>query len=130
MSSISSSVARLVNRRAALTQREMDIAASIQKVTEEIVLRLARTVHEETGEENRLSRRRRRAQLCRQRPASPRGPIQEYLDSACSGRCKVVRWTAAAIAWYEYEGGERRVNGNGQDIPMRGSIPGATIRRY
>lgn len=32
-----------------LSQKEMDIAASIQLVTEEIVLRLARTVHKETG---------------------------------------------------------------------------------
>jgi carbamoyltransferase len=32
-----------------LSQKEMDIAASIQLVTEEIVLRLARTVHRETG---------------------------------------------------------------------------------
>lgn len=35
-----------------LTQREMDIAASIQKVTEEVVLRLARTVSAETSEKN------------------------------------------------------------------------------
>ncbi|HTO59024.1 MAG TPA: carbamoyltransferase N-terminal domain-containing protein, partial [Pseudomonadales bacterium] len=34
-----------------LTQREMDIAASIQKVTEDVVLRLTRTLHAETGEE-------------------------------------------------------------------------------
>ena len=33
-----------------LTQREMDIAASIQQVTEEIVLRMARHVHRQTGE--------------------------------------------------------------------------------
>jgi len=33
-----------------ISQREMDIAASIQKVTEEIVLRMARHVHEKTGE--------------------------------------------------------------------------------
>ena len=37
---------------AELTQREMDIARSIQVVTEEVVLRLARTVHKETGEKN------------------------------------------------------------------------------
>ncbi|MGL5035036.1 MAG: carbamoyltransferase family protein [Microcystaceae cyanobacterium] len=30
-----------------LTQREMDIAASVQKVTEEVVLRLAKTAHQE-----------------------------------------------------------------------------------
>jgi carbamoyltransferase len=32
-----------------VTQREMDIAASIQEVTEEIVMRLGRTVHDELG---------------------------------------------------------------------------------
>ncbi len=34
---------------APVTQREMDIARSMQEVTEEIVLRLARTLHGETG---------------------------------------------------------------------------------
>lgn len=34
------------------TQREMDLAASIQKVTEEIVLRLATTIARETGQRN------------------------------------------------------------------------------
>jgi carbamoyltransferase len=35
-----------------LTQREMDLARSIQEVTEEIMLRMARQVHRETGLEN------------------------------------------------------------------------------
>jgi carbamoyltransferase len=35
-----------------LTQREMDLARSIQEVTEEVMLRLARTLHKETGSEN------------------------------------------------------------------------------
>jgi carbamoyltransferase len=35
-----------------LTQREMDLARSIQDVTEEVMLRLARAVHEETGADN------------------------------------------------------------------------------
>jgi carbamoyltransferase len=35
-----------------LTQREMDLAASIQAVTEEVVLKLARGVAKETGEKN------------------------------------------------------------------------------
>jgi carbamoyltransferase len=34
-----------------ISQREMDIAASIQAVTEEVVLRLANTLHKETGED-------------------------------------------------------------------------------
>jgi len=32
-----------------LTQRDMDLARSVQEVTEEVMLRLARTVHQETG---------------------------------------------------------------------------------
>ena len=35
-----------------LTQREMDLAASVQKVTQDIVLELARGIAEETGERN------------------------------------------------------------------------------
>jgi carbamoyltransferase len=35
-----------------ITQREMDLAASVQVVTEEIMLRMARHVHRETGMEN------------------------------------------------------------------------------
>ena len=35
-----------------LTQREMDLARSIQEVTEEVMLRLARTLHRETQAEN------------------------------------------------------------------------------
>ncbi len=35
-----------------LTQREMDLAASIQKVTEDIVIKLAKGIAEETGERN------------------------------------------------------------------------------
>jgi len=37
---------------APMTQHHCDLAASIQQVTEEIVLRLAQTLHELTGEEN------------------------------------------------------------------------------
>jgi len=35
-----------------LTQREMDLAASVQKVTEEVVIKLAHGIAEETGEKN------------------------------------------------------------------------------
>ncbi len=35
-----------------VTQREMDLAASVQAVTEEVMLRTARTLHEETGSKN------------------------------------------------------------------------------
>jgi len=35
-----------------LTQRDMDLARSIQDVTEEVMLRMARTIHRETGQKN------------------------------------------------------------------------------
>src|SRR5690349_20341229 len=35
-----------------LTQREMDLAASVQAVTEEVVIKLARGIAKETGEKN------------------------------------------------------------------------------
>ena len=35
-----------------LTQREMDLARSVQEVTEEVMLRIGRTLHRETGQEN------------------------------------------------------------------------------
>jgi carbamoyltransferase len=35
-----------------LQQRHWDVAASVQRVTEEVMLRMARKVHEETGQEN------------------------------------------------------------------------------
>ena len=35
-----------------LTQRDMDLARSIQDVTEEVMLRLSRTLHKETGQNN------------------------------------------------------------------------------
>jgi carbamoyltransferase len=35
-----------------VTQRDMDLAASVQAVTEEIMLRMSRHVHEKTGEKN------------------------------------------------------------------------------
>ncbi len=35
-----------------LTQKEMDLARSVQMVCEEVMLRMARTVHRETGQEN------------------------------------------------------------------------------
>ena len=36
----------------AISKREMDLAASVQKVTEDVVLRIANTLHKETGQKN------------------------------------------------------------------------------
>ena len=41
-------VVHLEDQEAKLTQREMDLAASVQKVTEEIIISLAKSIAEET----------------------------------------------------------------------------------
>ena len=71
-SSTRCSAARRASPSKLLTQRHMDLAASIQAVTEEVVLRLTRSLATETGAEESLPRRRRRAQLRRQRQGAAR----------------------------------------------------------
>ena len=70
---------------APLTQREMDLAASIQAVTEEIVLRCGRHVHREHRHAAPVPRRRRRAQLRRQRRLLREGPFDDIWIQPAAG---------------------------------------------
>ncbi|MFO0664268.1 MAG: carbamoyltransferase N-terminal domain-containing protein [Polyangiaceae bacterium] len=65
-----------------LTQRHMDLAASIQAATEEIVLRMTRSLAKEYGIEKSLPRGRCSAQLRRERTRAPRSEIQTRVDAA------------------------------------------------
>jgi carbamoyltransferase len=104
-----------------LTQREMDLARSIQEVTEEAMLRLSRTLHKETGVEY----------LC----------LAGGVALNCVSNGRVLRdgpfkgiWTqpaagdaggavgAALIAWYQAEGQPRTTEG--QVDRMQGSFLG------
>jgi carbamoyltransferase len=69
-----------------LTQRHMDLAASIQAVTEEVVLRLTRGLAKETGVEEPVPGRRRGAELRRQRQGAARRRVREHLGAARGGR--------------------------------------------
>ena len=104
-----------------LTQREMDLARSIQEVTEEVMLRLARTLHRETGIDY----------LC----------MAGGVALNCVGNGRILRegpykgsWIqpaagdaggalgAALAAWPQFESRPRSVNLNGDRI--RGSYLG------
>lgn len=104
----------------AISQREMDLAASIQVVTEEVVLRLTRTLQRETGEDY----------LC----------LAGGVALNCVANGKVLRdgtfkdiWIqpaagdaggalgAAQVAWHDYHHGPRQVNGSDS---MRGAYLG------
>ncbi len=70
-----------------LTQREMDIAASVQAVTEEVMLRMAQYAHQLTGSKN-LVLAVGGFKLCWQRPNPSRRSIRKNLDPASRGRCR------------------------------------------
>ena len=94
-----------------LSQREMDIAASIQKVTEEVVLRLAATVKRETGEKN-LCLAGGVALNCvaNGRLLREGGFDDIWIQPAAGDAGGAVG--AAAVVYHEYLGRERTTNGS------------------
>ena len=105
-----------------LTQKEMDLAASIQVVTEEVMLRMARDVRKQTGEKN----------LC----------LAGGVALNCVGNGKILRegifdkiWIqpaagdaggalgAAQFIWYQKLDNKRTMNSNGRDS-QKGSYLG------
>ncbi len=95
----------------ALAQREMDIAASIQVVTEEIVMRLARTVQEETGEHNLCLAGGVALNCVANGKLIRNGPFENVWIQPAAGDAGGAAG-AAAVVWYDREGGERKVNGS------------------
>jgi carbamoyltransferase len=108
-----------------VSQREMDIAASIQKVTEEVVLRLARTVHRETGEEYLCLAGGVALNCVANGRILREGPFKDVWIQPAAGDAGGAAG-AAAVAWYDYHDGDRRTNG--QDS-MRGSLLGPRYSR-
>lgn len=103
-----------------VTQREMDIAASIQCVTEEVVLRLARALYNETGEEYLCLAGGVALNCVANGRILREGPFSDIWIQPAAGDAGGALG-AAAVVWYEYEQKERRVNG--KDF-MRGSYLG------
>ena len=77
-----SSAARRGSRSRDLEQRHMDLAASIQAVTEEIMLRIGRAPPRADRHEEPRAGRRRGPELRGQRPAPARGAVRRPLDPA------------------------------------------------
>ncbi|MGB5166758.1 MAG: carbamoyltransferase [Woeseiaceae bacterium] len=95
-----------------LTQREMDIAASIQVVTEEVVLRLANTLHEETGEKNLCLAGGVALNCVANGRLLREGPYENiWIQPAAGDAGGAVG--AAAVAWHGYDNQPRKLNGSG-----------------
>jgi carbamoyltransferase len=93
-----------------ISQREMDIAASIQAVTEEVVLRLVRTLHAETGQEKLCLAGGVALNCVANGRVLREGPFKEIWIQPAAGDAGGAIG-AAAVAWYERAGGQRSANG-------------------
>ncbi len=69
-----------------LTQREMDLARSVQVVCEEIMLRMARTAHQKTGLDNLCLAGGVALNCVGNGRLLREGPFKQHLDSAGGGR--------------------------------------------
>jgi carbamoyltransferase len=103
-----------------ISQREMDLAASIQVVTEEVVLRLARTLHTETGAEYLCLAGGVALNCVSNGRLDREGPFREIWIQPAAGDAGGAAGAAAVIA-YEYNGIERTTNGKDT---MKGSYLG------
>ena len=83
-----------------LEQLHMDLAASIQAVTEEVVLRHGSALSAQTGAEEPGAGRRRGPELRGQRPAPARRTVRRPVDSAGGGRRRRSA-RAALFVWHQ-----------------------------
>ena len=103
-----------------ISQREMDLAASIQVVTEEVVLRLARTLHTETGAEYLCLAGGVALNCVANGRLEREGPFREIWIQPAAGDAGGAAGAAAVIS-HEYNGVERTTNGKDS---MQGSYLG------
>ena len=92
-----------------VTQREMDIASSIQQVTEDIVLQIGRTVHAELGTENLCLAGGVALNCVANGRLLREGPFENIWIQPAAGDAGGAVGAAFSI-WHEYLGHERRVN--------------------
>jgi carbamoyltransferase len=104
-----------------LTQREMDLARSIQEVTEEVMFRLARTLHRETRLDNLCMAGGVALNCVGNGRILREGPYKGIWIQPAAGDAGGALG-AALTAWHQFEGRPRRVNPKGDRI--RGSYLG------
>ncbi|HEX8353842.1 MAG TPA: carbamoyltransferase [Pyrinomonadaceae bacterium] len=108
-----------------LTQREMDLARSVQEVTEEAMLRMARHVHRETGERNLCLAGGVALNCVGNGRILREGPFERVWVQPAAGDAGGSLGAALSV-WHQYLGNERRVEEvcRGGSDGMRGSYLG------
>ncbi|HZW38404.1 MAG TPA: carbamoyltransferase [Ignavibacteriaceae bacterium] len=89
-----------------LTQKEMDLARSVQEVTEEIVLKIANHVHKETGLKNLVLAGGVALNCVANGKLLREGPFENIWIQPASGDAGGALG-AALVGWYKYFGNER-----------------------
>ncbi|MBC7933708.1 MAG: carbamoyltransferase [Rubrivivax sp.] len=91
-----------------VTQREMDLARSVQEVTEEAMLRMARHVHKETGEKNLCLAGGVALNCVGNGRILREGPFERVWIQPAAGDAGGSLGAALSV-WHQYLGNERRV---------------------
>jgi len=116
---------------AKITKREMDIARSIQVVTEEIMLRFTRHVYKETRAKNLCLAGGVALNCVANGRILREGPFEDIWIQPASGDAGGALG-AALFTWYEYLGNDRKIDGRDK---MKGSFlgpsyPGVEVKDY
>ena len=107
-----------------LTQREMDLARSVQAVCEEVMLRMARTAHEETGAKNLCLAGGVALNCVGNGRLLREGPFEKVWIQPASGDAGGALGVAQLI-WHRYLGKPRSVDG--VHDTMKGSYLGPSF---
>jgi len=115
-----------------LTQREMDLARSVQEVTEEVMMRMTRHVHRETKEKNLCLAGGVALNCVGNGRILREGPFENIWIQPAAGDAGGALG-AALFAWHQYLGNER--NPDGEKDSQKGSYLGPEysneeIKRY
>lgn len=92
-----------------MTQREMDLARSIQDVTEEVMMRMARHVHEVTGQRYLCLAGGVALNCVGNGKILREGPFEDIWIQPAAGDAGGALG-AALFAWYQYLGNDRRAD--------------------
>jgi carbamoyltransferase len=93
-----------------LTQREMDLARSVQEVTEEVMLRMTRHVKKETGQNNLVLAGGVALNCVGNGRVLREGPFENIWIQPAAGDAGGALGAALYI-WYSYLGNERKADG-------------------
>jgi len=109
-----------------VTQREMDLARSVQDVTEEVMLRIAKHLHRETGQKNLCLAGGVALNCVGNGKILREGPFENiWIQPAAGDAGGAVG--AALFAWYQYLDNQRTADG--QNDFMKGSFWGPEFSR-